>query len=127
MSSSRSTADRTPGRAPAGGPAPSGLDRAITGLSRWWWIATPLILFTPGIARAMGFPEVGQEFGDRFARAAAASAVGTPAIGYVLAHIGGRRRARGRFAVMAVVSALPVFFLWLLLGPLSECPAGHHC
>lgn len=104
---------------------PSGADRAITWLSLWW-VAGPLVLFTPAIARAAGFPRVLEEFGGIFWWAAPAGAVVAPAAGLVVAHLGRRRKAFRRFIVMATLSgALVLAGVFGVL--LAECPDGHHC
>ncbi|MEU9093543.1 hypothetical protein ACIOEW_30285 [Streptomyces sp. NPDC087901] len=105
---------------------PSGVDRVITGLS-YWWAASPLILLTPVIALAMGFPEVREEFGRACGLAALGSAVVVPAAGAVVAITGHRRQARRRFAVMGAVSSVPVLFFWVFGVLLAECPGSHHC
>ncbi|MEU1489807.1 hypothetical protein ABZ456_06065 [Streptomyces sp. NPDC005776] len=105
---------------------PSGVDRVITGLS-WWWVAAPLVLLTPVIALALGFPEVREEFGRTFGLAALGSAVAAPAVGFVVALIGRRRQARRRFAIMGAMSSVPVLFFWVFGVLLAECPDGYHC
>ncbi|MEU9161249.1 hypothetical protein AB0D29_13380 [Streptomyces sp. NPDC048424] len=126
MSSTRRALDRRSGDVPPGGSASSRLDRVIAGLV-WWWRAVPLVLFAPLIATALGVPEVRDEFGRVFGLAAVGSAVGAPAVGFVVALVGGRRQALRRFAVMGAVSGGLVLSLWGLLVLLAECPAGHHC
>lgn len=105
---------------------PSGVDRAITWLS-WWWVAAPLILVTPVIALAAGFPEVREESGRMFGWAALVSAAVAPAVGGVVAVVGGRRQACRRFAVMGAVSSVPILFFWVFGVLLAECPDGYHC
>ncbi|TXL89972.1 hypothetical protein [Streptomyces sp. IB2014 016-6] len=126
MSSSGVTPDRSPGAAPPDGPAYSGLDRTIRALS-WWWTASPLILLTPVLALATGFPGVRAQFGIEFASAALVGAVVAPVAGFVVAHVGHRRRARRRFTVMGAVSAVPILFIWVFAVLLAECPDGYHC
>ncbi|AVH61026.1 hypothetical protein C4B68_07380 [Streptomyces dengpaensis] len=89
-------------------------------------MATPLILLTPAIALAMGFPEVREEFGGIFGLAALSGAVAAPAMGFVVA-LGRRRQARRRFAIMGAVSSVPVLFFWVFGVLLAECPDGYHC
>ncbi|MFF3679154.1 hypothetical protein ACFYYS_34965 [Streptomyces sp. NPDC002120] len=93
----------------------------------WWWRAAPLVLFAPLIATALGVPEVRDEFGRVFGLAALGSAVAAPAVGFMVALVGGRRQALRRFAVMGAVSGAIVLLLWVLLELLAECPDGHHC
>ncbi|MEU0522340.1 hypothetical protein [Streptomyces niveus] len=126
MSSHSVAPNPSPGTAPPDGPAPSGLDRAIKALS-WWWMASPLILLTPAGALAMGFPGVRAEFGMEFIWAALVGAVVAPVAGFVMAHMGHRRRARRRFAVMGAVSAVPILYFWVFAVLLAECPDGYHC
>ncbi|MFD6553163.1 hypothetical protein [Streptomyces sp. NPDC058398] len=114
-----------------GGTTPTGLtparaDRTIRALS-WWWASTPLILFAPAIARAMGLPDVRREIGWVFALMALFTAVLAPAAGFVVARVSGRRKARGRFLAMAVVSSAPILSFFLLLVLFPECPDGYHC
>ncbi|TPQ24074.1 hypothetical protein FGD71_000830 [Streptomyces sporangiiformans] len=90
-------------------------------------MATPLILLTPAIAHAMGFPEMREEFGRIFGLAALSSAVAAPAMGFVVALVGPRRQARRRFAIMGAVSSVPVLFFWAFGVLLAECPDGYHC
>lgn len=118
--------DRRSDDVPPSGRTASGVDRVITGLS-WWWVASPLILLTPAIALAMGFPEVREELGVVFGPAALVSALAAPAMGFVVALAGRRQRARRRFIVMAAVSGVPVLFFLVFGVLLAECPDGHHC
>ncbi|MEU8652346.1 hypothetical protein [Streptomyces sp. NPDC048737] len=104
---------------------PSGVDRAITWLSLWW-MASPLVLSTPAIARAMGFPRVLEEFGTIFWWAASTGAIVAPAAGLVVAHLGRRRKAFRRFIIMATLSSALVL-AWVLGVMLAECPDGRHC
>lgn len=90
-------------------------------------MASPLILLTPAAALAMGFPGVRAEFGLKFALAAVVSAVVAPVAGFVVALAGHRPRARRRFTVMAVVSGVPILFMWIFGVLLAECPDGYHC
>ncbi|MER5281176.1 hypothetical protein ABT025_36385 [Streptomyces sp. NPDC002809] len=126
MPSLRVGPDPRSGDVPPDRPKPAGVDRVITALS-YWWAASPLILLTPVIAFAMGFPEVREEFGRAFGAAALGSAVVAPAAGSVVALIGHRRQARRRFLVMGVVSGVPVLFFWVFGVLLAECPDGRHC
>ncbi|USQ86140.1 hypothetical protein NFX46_22010 [Streptomyces phaeoluteigriseus] len=126
MSSLGVSPDPRSGDVPPDRRIPSGVDRVITGLS-CWWVAAPLLFLTPVIARAMGFPEVREEFGRIFGLAALGSAVVAPAVGFVVALIGRRRRARRRFAIMGAVSSVPVLFFWVFGVLLAECPDGYHC
>ncbi|MFD5748568.1 hypothetical protein [Streptomyces sp. NPDC127033] len=114
MPSLRLAPDRRSQDVPPDGPTPSGVDRVITGLS-WWWAAAPLVLLTPAIAYAMGFPEIREEFGRAFGLAALISAVTAPTVGCAVALAGGRRRARQRFVIMGAVSGVPVLF-FLVFG-----------
>ncbi|MFD9866551.1 hypothetical protein ACFXI8_08910 [Streptomyces niveus] len=90
-------------------------------------MASPLILLTPAGALAMGFPGVRAEFGMEFIWAALVGAVVAPVTGFVVAHMGHRRRARRRFAVMGAVSAVPILYFWVFAVLLAECPDGYHC
>ncbi|MFJ9030865.1 hypothetical protein ACIRQP_20510 [Streptomyces sp. NPDC102274] len=90
-------------------------------------MAAPLVLLTPLIARSMGFPGVRDEYGAIFGWAAVASAVIAPTMGFVVAHVNRRRRARRRFAIMGAVSSVPILFLWIFGVLLAECPDGYHC
>ncbi len=101
------------------------MDRAILGLSLWW-LVSPLILLTPTVSHAMGFPAVRDEFGTMFGTAALCSAVIPPAVGFAVALAGHRRQARRRFAVMGAVGSVPVLF-WAFGVLLAECPDGYHC
>ncbi|MFG2755329.1 hypothetical protein [Streptomyces wuyuanensis] len=114
-----------------GGSSSTGLasaraDRTIRALS-WWWASAPLLLFAPAIAQAMGLPDVRREVGWAFALMALFTAVLAPAAGLVVARVGDRPEARGRFLIMAVLSGVPIFF-FLFFGVLfPECPDGYHC
>ncbi|TRO59030.1 hypothetical protein E4K73_36735 [Streptomyces sp. IB201691-2A2] len=105
---------------------PSGVDRAITWLSLWW-MASPLILFAPAIARAMGFPWVMEEFGSIFWWAAPTGAMVAPVTGLVVARIGRRQKALRRFIIMATLSSALVLAAWVFGVLLAECPDGYHC
>ncbi|MGW2292627.1 hypothetical protein [Streptomyces phaeochromogenes] len=101
-------------------------DRIIRALS-WWWASGPLLLFTPAIAYAMGLPDVRREIGWAFGLMALFTAVLAPAAGIVVAQVGDRREARGRFLIMAALSSVPILF-FLFFGVLfPECPDGYHC
>ncbi|WP_381791191.1 hypothetical protein [Streptomyces niveus] len=90
-------------------------------------MASPLILLTPVTALAMGFPGVRAEFGMEFVSAALVGAVVAPVAGFVVAHVGHRRRARRRFTIMGAVSAVPILYFWVFAVLLAECPDGYHC
>ena len=98
----------------------------ITWLSLWW-MASPLILFAPAIARAMGFPWVMEEFGSIFWWAAPTGAMVAPATGLVVACIGHRQKALRRFTIMATLSGALVLTGWVFGVLLAECPDGYHC
>lgn len=125
MSSLSVGPDRRSGDVPDGR-MPSGVDRAITWLSLWW-MASPLILFAPAIARAMGFPWVMEEFGSIFWWAAPTGAMVAPATGLVVARIGRRQKALRRFIIMATLSSALVLAAWVFGVLLAECPDGYHC
>ncbi|MFJ4816515.1 hypothetical protein [Streptomyces sp. NPDC088801] len=102
------------------------VDQVITGLS-WCWVASPLVLLTPAIAVAMGFPKVRDEFGVLFGLVALIGAMAAPLVGLVVSLVERRQRARRRFLIMGAVSSVPVLF-FLVFGVLyTECPDGHHC
>lgn len=117
------------------GLAPARADRIIRALS-WWWASAPLLLFTPAIAYAMGLPDVRREVGWVFGLLALLTAALAPTAGLVVARVGYRREARGRFLIMAAVSSVPILF-FLFFGVLfpsartgttaKGCPltAGH--
>ncbi|MFI8181074.1 hypothetical protein OG539_07805 [Actinacidiphila glaucinigra] len=108
------------------GRPPSSVDRAVTALSCWWLTTLPVLL-TPVIAHKLGFPHVRDDFGRFFGTAALISAVLAPLLGFVVALVARRRRARGRFVVMGAVSGVPVLFFWVFGVLLAECPDGYHC
>lgn len=126
MPSVSATPDRRFSDVPPGERTPSAVDRAITVLS-WWWVAAPLILVTPPIAHRLGFPVVRDEFGLMFALTAVTSAVAAPVAGFLVALVARRRRARGRFVIMGVVTSVPLLFFWVFGVLLAECPDGYHC
>ncbi|MER8068954.1 hypothetical protein ABTZ59_11755 [Streptomyces sp. NPDC094034] len=67
----------------------------------------------------MGFPGVRDEYGLVFGWTALISAVAAPTVGFVVALVSRRRRARRRFAIMGAVSSVPILFFWIfgvLLG-----------
>ncbi|MFE6100796.1 hypothetical protein ACFVQ4_12620 [Streptomyces laurentii] len=105
---------------------PARADRIIRALS-WWWASAPLILCTPLIAYAAGLPDVRREAGGVFGLVALVAAVLAPTAGLVVTRLGDRRKARGRFLIMAAVSSVPILF-FLFFGVLySECPSGGSC
>ncbi|MFD0020071.1 hypothetical protein [Streptomyces sp. NPDC058382] len=114
------------GNVPSEHRMPSTVDRVITGLS-WWWVTAPLILATPAVALAVGFPQVREEFGKILALSALGSAVVAPAVGFAVALTCGQRQARRRFAIMGAVTSVPVLFFWIFGVLLAECPDGYHC
>ncbi|MEU3930628.1 hypothetical protein AB0E85_00995 [Streptomyces sp. NPDC029044] len=90
-------------------------------------MASPLVLLTPAVAFALGFPKVRDEFGVIFGSVALISAVAAPLVGLVTSLVARRQRARRRFIVMGAVSSVPVLF-FLVFGVLyTECPDGQHC
>ncbi|MFD5519322.1 hypothetical protein [Streptomyces sp. NPDC127066] len=87
----------------------------------------PLVMFAPAIAYAVGLPDVRREIGWVFGLAGLFAAALAPAAGLMVARVGDRRPARGRFLVMAAVSTPPILCL-LFFGVLfPECPDGYHC
>lgn len=75
----------------------------------------------------MGLPDVRREIGWAFGLMALFTAVFASAAGFVVAQVGDRREARGRFLIMAVLSSVPILF-FLFFGVLfPECPDGYHC
>lgn len=126
MPFSNATSDRRSDDVPPGGRPTSGVDRVITGVS-WWWAVSPLILLTPAIAFARGLPEVREEFGEMFGMAALISATAAPLLGFVVALVARRQRARRRFVIMGTVTSVPVLFFLIFGVLLPECPDGYHC
>ena len=126
MSSSGIAPESRRGGTRSTGLAPARADRIIRALS-WWWASGPLLLFTPAIAYAMGLSDVRREIGWAFGLMALFTAVLAPAAGFVVAQVGDRREARGRFLIMAALSSVPILF-FLFFGVLfPECPDGYHC
>ncbi|PKT67488.1 hypothetical protein CW362_40190 [Streptomyces populi] len=126
MSSSGIAPESRHGARGSTGLVPARADRIIRAVS-WWWASTPLLLFAPAIAHAMGLPGVRREMGWVFVLMALFTAVLAPTTGFVVAQIRDRREARRRFLIMAAVSGGLILF-FLLSGVLfSECPDGYHC
>ncbi|MFE6331702.1 hypothetical protein ACFVOK_00570 [Streptomyces sp. NPDC057798] len=122
MSSSEIAPQGRRGRTKSTGLVPARADRIIRALS-WWWASAPFLLFTPAIAYAMGLPDLRQEIGWVFGLMALFTAVLAPAAGFVVARVGDRREARGRFLILAVMSGGILSFLFHgVLFP--ECPDG---
>ncbi|MEV6193102.1 hypothetical protein AB0M19_11945 [Streptomyces sp. NPDC051920] len=90
-------------------------------------MSAPLLLAAPAIARAIGLSGARREIIWVFGVMALLAAVLAPAAGLVVAQVRGRRRARGRFLVMATVSGGLVLPLLLFAVLLPECPDGYHC
>ncbi|MFE5923091.1 hypothetical protein [Streptomyces sp. NPDC056468] len=111
--------DRRSSDVPPDEHARSPVDRVITVLS-WWWVAAPFILVTPPIAHRLGFPVVRDQFGLVFALTAVISAVAAPVAGFTVALVARRRRARGRFVMMGVVTSVPLLFFWVFGVLLAE-------
>ncbi|MEU0650617.1 hypothetical protein [Streptomyces umbrinus] len=75
----------------------------------------------------MGLPDVRGEVVWVFGLLALFTAALAPTAGLVVAQVGDRRKARGRFLIMAAVSSVPILF-FLFFGVLfPECPDGYHC
>ncbi|MEU2602916.1 hypothetical protein ABZ669_38665 [Streptomyces hirsutus] len=126
MSSSGIAPESRRGGTRSTGLAPARADRIIRALS-WWWASAPLLLFAPAIAHAMGLPDVRRETGWVFGLMALVTAVLAPAAGFMVAQLGDRREARGRFLIMAAVSSVPILFFLFFGVLLAECPDGYHC
>ncbi|WP_328664227.1 hypothetical protein [Streptomyces sp. NBC_00328] len=84
-------------------------------------------MFAPAIAHSMGLPDVRRGIGWVFGLTGLFAFALAPAAGFVVARVSNRRRACGRFLVMAAVSTLPILFLVVIGVLFPECPDGYHC
>uniref|UniRef100_A0AAU2JHF1 DUF4190 domain-containing protein n=1 Tax=Streptomyces sp. NBC_00049 TaxID=2903617 RepID=A0AAU2JHF1_9ACTN len=115
-----------PGDVPSGVLPSLRLRRAITWLS-WCWAGSIPVFLTPLAIYKLGFTGAHKEFGPLFWTAAPIIAVVASVTGFVVAHVGRQQRARGRFVIMGVATALPILLFWVGVVLLAECPAGHRC